>query len=93
MIDRLMRGRDKYLFAKQSFHGTLGAAERGIRAYCLLANFRPTAYNPIAYAPGRPTHSAFEQLNGFTYHDCWLQNLLIATSRQQIYRFQYKKLE
>lgn len=93
MIDRLMQGMDKCLFAKSSFHGTLASAERGIRAYCLLTNFRPTAYNPIAHLKFRDKDSPFERLNGFTYHESWLQNLLIATSRQKIYRFQQKKLE
>jgi hypothetical protein len=92
MIDRLMRGMDKYLVAKQGFHGTLVSAEYGIRAYCLLTNFRPTAYNPIAHLREHDTGSPFEQFNGFTYHSCWLQNMLIATSRQEIYRFRHKKL-
>ena len=93
MIDRLMHGMDRYLFAKSYFHGTLVSAERGIRAYCLLTNFRPMAYNPIAHMTCRDKNSPFEQLNGFVYHDNWLHNLLIATSRQEIYRFQQKKLE
>jgi hypothetical protein len=93
MVDRLMQGMDKYLFAKQYFHGMRVSAERSIRAYCLLTNFRPTAYNPIAHLRFRDKDSPFEQLNGFTYHDNWLHNLLIATSRQEIYRFQQKKLE
>ncbi len=42
MIDRFMRGMERYLFAHQSFHGTLVSAEYGIRAYCLLTNFRPS---------------------------------------------------
>ena len=92
MIDRLMQGMDKYLCAKQYFHGSLASAQYGVRAYCLLSNFRPYAYNPIAGYKNRDIHSAFEQLNGFTYHECWLQNMLIATSRQEIYRFQQKKL-
>jgi hypothetical protein len=93
MIDRLMQGMDKYLFAKSYFHGTLSSAEQGIRAYCLLTNFRPTSYNPIAHLRTHDKDSPFERLNGFTYHENWLHNLLIATSRQEIYRFQQKKLE
>ncbi len=58
----------------------------------LWSNFRPYAYNPIAGYKERNTRSPFEQLNGFTYHDCWLQNMLVATSKQEIYRFQHKKL-
>jgi len=92
MIDRLMNGMDRYLFAKQYFHGTLVSAEDGIRAYCLLANFRPSTYNPIARYRSRDCDSPFKQLNGLTYHDCWLQNMLIATSRQEKYRFQHKQL-
>jgi hypothetical protein len=93
MVDRLMRGMDKYLFAKQYFHGTLVSAEYGIRSYCLLTNFRPSMYNPIAEGYViRDVESPFTRLNGFTYHECWLQNMLIATSRQEIYRFQQKQL-
>lgn len=84
MIDRLMQGMDRYLFAKSSFHGTLPSAERGIRAYCLLTNFRPLAYNPIAHVREQDKHTPFARLNGFVYHGNWLHNLLIATSQQEI---------
>jgi len=93
MVDRLMKGMDKYLFAKHSFHGTLVSAEYGIRAYCLLSNFRPSIYNPVNGIPHHTeTRSPFTELNGFSYHRCWLQNMLIATSRQGIYKFQHKQL-
>lgn len=93
MIDRVMQGMDKYLFAKQYFHGTLVSAEYGIRAYCLLSNFRPSTYHPVNNLPHHTeTRSPFTELNGFTYHECWLQNMLIATSRQGMYRFQHKQL-
>lgn len=92
MIDRLMRGMDKYLFARQGFHGTLVSAEYGIRSYCLLTNFRPYIYNPIARIKRLTPPSPFTELNGFAYHGCWLQNMLIATSGQEIYKFQHKKL-
>jgi hypothetical protein len=35
----------------------------------------------------------FERLNGFSYRENWLQNLLIATSTPPIYRFQHKPIE
>jgi len=92
MIDRLMRGMDKYLFAHQGFHGTLVSAEYGIRSYCVLTNFRPSTYNPIVGDINRNCDSPFTRLNGFTYHTCWLQNMLIATSGQAIYQFQHKKV-
>jgi len=93
MVDRLMRGMDKYLFAHQGFHGTLVAAEYGIRAYGLLTNFRPSPYNPRQGEANRNCASPFTQLNKKTYHECWLHNMLIATSGQAIYRFRYKKVE
>lgn len=93
MIDRLMKGMDRYLFAKHYFHGTLMSAEYGIRAYCLLSNFRPYAYNPANELSPSETRSPFTELNGFSYHPCWLQNMLIATSKQGMYRFQHKQLE
>ncbi len=34
----------------------------------------------------------FSPLNGFTDHEWWLQNMLISTSTQAIYRLQHKKL-
>jgi hypothetical protein len=92
MVDRLMRGMDRYLFAHQGFHGTLVSAEYGIRSYCLLTNFRPFMYNPTAGDTPRNCESPFTRLNEFTYHECWLQNLLIATSGQAVYKFRCKKV-
>ncbi len=91
MADRLMQGLDKYLFAKQYFHGTLASAYDNVRSYCLLTNCRP--YNPLTVKVLQGSESPFERLNGFTYHDNWLQNLLIATSQQPIYHFQHKPTE
>ncbi|MCP4404652.1 MAG: hypothetical protein GY801_46030 [bacterium] len=68
MIDRLMRGMDKYLFAQQGFHGTLVSAEYGIRSYCVVTNFRPSMYNPISHYKSRDGDSPFKRLHGFTYH-------------------------
>jgi len=93
MVDRLMRGMDTYLVAHQGFHGTLASAEYGIRAYCLLTNFRPSPYNPRPGDANRQCASPFTQLNKTTYHECWLHNMLIATSGQAIYKFRYKKVE
>ena len=92
MVDRLMRGMDKYLCAHQGFHGTLASAEYGIRSYCLLTNFRPSLYNPVTGIKNTAPSTPFYELNGFTYHSSWLQNMLIATSKQEIYRFQQKQL-
>lgn len=93
MVDRLMRGMDRYLCAHQGFHGTLVSAEYGIRSYCLLTNFRPSCSTPLAGGANREEYaSPFTRLNGFRYHSCWLQNMLIATSGQAIYRFAHKQV-
>ncbi len=91
MADRLMQGLDKYLFAKQYFHGTPASAYDNVRSYCLLTDCRP--YNPLTVKVLQGSESPFERLNGFTYHDNWLQNLLISTSTQPIYRFQHNPTE
>lgn len=93
MVDRLMRGMDRYLCAHQGFHGTIVSAEYGIRSYCLLTNFRPFCSNPLAGGVRHECESPFTRLNGFSYHTSWLQNMLVATSGQAIYRFQHKKVE
>ncbi len=44
LLDRLRRWQDRFLFNRQYFHRSAEAAERGIRAWALLSNFRP--YSP-----------------------------------------------
>ena len=90
MIDRLINRIDRRLFIGKWWHGTIIAAEKGLRSFCLLENFCP--YCSITRNSYDGKSSAFEKLNGFRYHDSWLQNLLIATSIQDIYIFQQKKL-
>jgi hypothetical protein len=90
MIDRLINRLDRRLFIGKWWHGSIVSAEKGLRSFCLLENFCP--YCPITRKKYGGKMSAFERLNGFRYHDCWLENLLIATSIQGIYIFQQKKL-
>ncbi len=90
--DRLMRGMEKSLSAHQGFHGTLVSAAYGIRASCLLTNVRPSLSHPVVGTRNRNCQSPCTQLNGFTYHTCWLQNMLVATSGQAVYRFRHKKV-
>jgi hypothetical protein len=90
MIDRLINRTDRWLFMNKWWHGTIISAERGVRAFCLLNNFYP--YCPVTRKKYGGQFSAFERLNNFRYHDCWLQNLLIACSGQDVYVFQQKKL-
>jgi len=77
MLDRLMDPLDRWLYATHYFHGHLMSAEYQIRAWALLHNFRP-------YCPRADIRllylSPFHKLNGFVYHDDWLQNFLVAAS-------------
>ena len=77
MVDRLMQRMDRHLFSTQYFHGTLKSANLSIRAWVLIQNFAPL--NP--WTVKRKRHmSSFERVNGFQYHENWLQNLLISAS-------------
>jgi len=77
MVDRLMQRMDRHLFSTQYFHGTLKSANLSIRAWALIQNFAPL--NP--WTVKQKGHvSYFERVNGFQYHENWLQNLLISAS-------------
>jgi len=77
-VDRLMDHQDRQLYAMRYFHGTVAAASLATRSSALLWNFHP--YGPRARPKAKWTSSPFSELNGFSYHDNWLQNLLIASS-------------
>ena len=77
MIDRHMEPMDRYLYSGKYFHGHLMTAEYRVRGWVLLHNFQP--YCPrskVASEYISPAH----KLNGFVYHDSWLQNLLVSAS-------------
>ena len=78
MLDRLMQRMDRYLFSAQYFHGSLDAAKLGIRGWALIQNFAPS--NPRTVQKHNGYQSPAERLNGFRYHDSWLQNLMISAS-------------
>ena len=78
MADRLMQRLDRYLFSTQYFHGSLEAAQRGIRAWALIQNFAPS--NPVTVKKYLGMESPAERLAGSRYHHCWLQNLLVSAS-------------
>lgn len=88
MIDRLMDFMDKFLYNRKYLKGKKSTAQKSITAFCLMHNFRP--YSP-ATVKKQKVSSPFEKLNGFQYHDNWLQNLLIATSRNGFRNYQQKK--
>lgn len=78
MLDRLMQRMDRYLFSIQYYHGTVRAAEHGIRGWALIQNFAPS--NPRTVKKHNGLQSPAERLNQFRYHDIWLHNLLISAS-------------
>lgn len=78
MLDRLMRGMNRYLEDGQHLHGSRAANERRCRGWVLLWNFAP--WHPAIAKENDGYRSPAERLNGHHYHDSWLQNLLISAS-------------
>jgi hypothetical protein len=78
MLDRLMRGMNRYFDHGQHLHGSHEACRRHCRAWALLWNFAPW-HQATARRNGN-WGSPAERLNKHRYHDCWLQNLLTSAS-------------
>ena len=78
MMDRLMRAMNRHAFNSQMFHSTISSTSKNFRAFALLYNFIPSC--PAAWDESEKLNSPAARLNGFVYHDDWLQNLLIAAS-------------
>jgi hypothetical protein len=78
MVDRVMRGMNRYFDAGQHLHGTREASRLHVRAWALLFNFAP--WHPATTRANAGWRSPAERLNGHRYQDCWLQNLLISAS-------------
>ena len=78
MLDRLMNHQDRLLFNMRYFHGNKESAKQYLRSIALIWNFHPYGARTCAKDPSR--HSPFVDLNGWSYHDNWLHNLLIASS-------------
>lgn len=78
MMDRLMRAMNRHAFNSQMFHSTISNTSKNFRAFALLYNFTPSC--PAAWDKSKKLTSPAARLNEFTYHDDWLQNLLISAS-------------
>jgi len=78
MLDRLMRGMNRYFDQGQHLHGSLEACRWHCRAWGLLSNFAP--WHPATVRANDGWRCPAERLNRHRYHDCWLQNLLISAS-------------
>jgi hypothetical protein len=78
MLDRQMRGMNRYFDAGQHLHGSREACRLHCRAWALLWNFAP--WHPATTRKNQDWRCPAERLNQHRYHDCWLQNLLISAS-------------
>lgn len=78
MLDRIMRGMNRYFDQGQHLHGSPAACRWHGRAWALLHNFTP--WHPATARRNQGWRSPAERLNQHRYHDCWLQNLLISAS-------------
>jgi hypothetical protein len=78
MLDRLMRGMNRYFDHGQHLHGSRAACRLHGRAWALLWNFSP--WHPATTRKNEDWRCPAERLNQHRYHDCWLQNLLISAS-------------
>jgi hypothetical protein len=83
-LERLMDYQDRLLYTMRYFHGTLSSAKLYMRAMALVWNFHPYGRRTQKKYGGVCT--PFERLNGFQYHDNWLENMMIAASLRGQYR-------
>lgn len=84
MLERHMQPMTRCLYMARDFHGHRNTAHLLVRGWTLLHNFLP--YCPRARArSGSPYVSPVHKLNHKRYHECWLENLLVATSCQHEY--------
>jgi hypothetical protein len=89
MLERHMQPMTRCLYLARDFHGHRNTAHLLVRGWALPHNFQP--YCPRARLhSGLPYVSPFHQLNRKLYRDCWLQNLLVATSCQHEYYHQIR---
>ena len=78
MLARLMNHQDRLLYSRQYFHGDKKSAKLYLRSMALIWNFQTIGARIRSKCSSRI--SPFNDLNGFSYHDNWLHNLLIASS-------------
>jgi hypothetical protein len=78
MLDRQMRGMNRYFDQGQHLHGSIGACRLHCRAWALLWNFTP--WHPATTRRNKDWRCPAERLNRHRYHESWLQNLLVSAS-------------
>lgn len=77
-IDRPMNQLDRYLYQIRYFKGHRESANLKLRAWAMMYNFTPFSKRVQQRETNPKKTSRFEQINGFVYHEDWLQNCLIA---------------
>jgi len=77
-LDRLMKFMSRHIYNHQYFHGSTAAATLNMRACDLIYNFAPSCQSTIKKYNGMKCPA--ERVNGFMYHENWLQNLFISAS-------------
>jgi hypothetical protein len=78
MLDRQMRGMNRYFDRGQHLHGSIEACRLHCRAWALLSNFAP--WHAATTRENKGWRCPAERLNRHRYHDSWLQNLLVSAS-------------
>jgi hypothetical protein len=78
MIDRLMRTLSESLVNRQYFHGEIQSARLWLRARVFLYNFAPLCTRSRKEKVG--LHCPSKLLNGFSYSENWLENLMVCSS-------------
>jgi hypothetical protein len=78
MLDRLMRGRNRYFEHGQPLHGSRAACRLHCGARALLWNFAP--WHPATMRENDDGRCPAERLNRHRYHEDGLQKLLISAS-------------
>ena len=78
MCDRSMKWMKKSIFIRQNFHGKLRSANASMRSWAILRNYYPYCLKKVK--DKNIYMSPATELNGFSYADTWLTNLLVASS-------------
>jgi hypothetical protein len=78
MLDRLMRQQNGYFDRGQHFHGDIESSNKRSRSWAILHNY--WQWSPESVVENDGAMCPAERLNGKRYDDCWLTNLLVATS-------------
>lgn len=77
-LDRIMKIMERHAINSQMFHATVSSTSMNFRALALIYNFSPSCPAVTQKYPELVSPAA--RLNGYTYSQSWLENLLIAAS-------------